>query len=148
MYDGVLVTPRALVLSISAQNHPLPWAVSETDLIATYGGNLIVEEDSDKVICTPVSPDHLPASVKIGDSGVLSTLVCSDQTTTKRAWSITQAKNGGINLIEHNTETNSVNAVTEIDTYTYTLDSGGALVAIKMHANLPPSGFNLDLTSP
>ena len=145
MLNGVLVTPRDLIISLTGGGSSI--TVTGTSNVDTSGNLISVVIQTTGLVCTPVSPDRMPASVKIGDFGILSTLTCSDNTTQERNWRVEDAGNGNIRVVTNGTVKNQSNVVTSVVDVTFTLDGSGNIVAFKTVATQPASGFTLTYQS-
>ena len=144
MLNGVLVTPRDLILNLSGTTSITVTAKSFVD----SSNNLIsINIQPNNITCTPSSPDSLPSSVKVGDFGILSTLVCSDNTTQSRSWRTEAAGNGNINIISNATVKDQFSTVTTVTDVTYTLDTSGNILKFKTVTTLQSNGFTLTYSS-
>jgi hypothetical protein len=97
LLNGVLVTPQDLIINLSGGG--ISVTVTGTNNIDTSGNTISTVIQTTGLTCTPVSPDNIPTTVKIGDFGILSTRVCSDNTTQEGNWRVVDAGNGRINVI-------------------------------------------------
>ncbi|VAW71383.1 hypothetical protein MNBD_GAMMA10-93 [hydrothermal vent metagenome] len=145
MLSGVLVTPRDLLLSLSGGGTSI--AVTATSYVDTSNNLISLVIQTTGVTCTPVSPNNIPSSVKIGDFGILSTLVCDDNTTQESNWRIEDAGNGNIFAITNATAKDQFNAITSVTEVSYTLDSNGNIIAFKTVVTLNASSFTLTYSS-
>jgi len=129
MLGGVLVTPHDILTILNSDN------TSNNNTLTKYidtDGNLISSVlNQTELTCTPVSPDSLPTTVKIGDSGIRSTLTCSDGTTTEHSWRVEDAGNGNANFITSGTKKDHFNTFVSISDVTYTINSSGNILALK-----------------
>jgi len=130
MQNGILVTPRDLLVSLS--NSVTPIIISNTTYLAISGNFISRVNQKTGTTCAPVTPDKYPDFVKIGDSGSLSTLVCDDNTTIERNWRVDDAGNGDINFIDNETVKNKFNVITTTSDEMDTIDGNGNLISTKL----------------
>ncbi len=145
MLGGVLVTPRDLLISLTGGGSSI--TVTGTSNIDTSGNLISVVIQTTGVTCTPVTPDKLPGSVKIGDFGILSTMNCSDNTTQERNWRVEDAGNGKIRVISNVTTKDQFNTIVSVTEVTYTIDNSGNIVSFKTVSTISASGFTLTYQS-
>jgi hypothetical protein len=144
MLDGVLVTPRDLLLSLDGGT---PYVVTATSYVDTSNNLISLVIQTTGVVCTPVSPNNIPSSVKIGDFGILSTLVCDDNTTQESNWRIEDAGNGNILAITNATAKDEFSAIISVAEVSYTLDGNGNIIAFKTVVTIHASNFTLTYSS-
>jgi hypothetical protein len=143
MLEGILVTPRDVILSIT--DGGVTVVVTGTSYV-DIGGNFIsfiIQTTGE--ICVPVTPDQLPDSVMVGDFGILSTLICNDDTMRERNWRVEDAGSGNINLIGNTVTKDLFNTLISFTDTTYTLDDGGNIVAYRGVTTI--GGYTLTLES-
>jgi hypothetical protein len=145
MLGGVLVTPQDLLLSLS--NAEMSLTVTGTTYFDSDKYAISLYRQTDGVTCTPSSPDKLPASVKIGDFGILSSLVCSDNTTQERNWRVEDAGNGNIHLISGTVIRNQFNSLVGTGEATATINAQGNIIAFKVVSTDVIEGFTLTVQS-
>ena len=127
MLNGIYVTPRDVTSDVFI-GFPLT-STRYTDI----NNNLIsVVLQETGFTCTPVSPDTIPSSVMIGDYGTLSTMVCDGNTTTERSWRVEDGGNGTANLITNFSSKDQFNATMSDNATTYTINTSGDILALKM----------------
>jgi hypothetical protein len=131
MYEGVLVTPREDVLHLTNDTgtvniNVIRYIDTTGLLIGTieWAGQ---PQQANKTFI-PVSPDGLPDSVKIGDSGSRSQLIGSDNTTIDSVWNVEGAGNGEIFFIINSTSKDESGVTFSVRTTRYTLDSIGNIL--------------------
>ena len=145
MLGGVLVTPRDLLISLSGGGTST--VVTGTSYVDTSNNLIAVIIQTTGLVCTPVSPDNIPTTVKIGDFGILSTMTCDDNTTQARNWRAEDAGNGNIKIISNATVKDQSNVVISIADVTFTLDSSGNIIAFKTVVTINASNFTLTYSS-
>ena len=143
MLGSILVTPRDLILSISDGGAPV--VVTGTSYVDTDGNLISFSIQTTGEICEPVTPDQLPDSVMVGDFGILSTLVCNDDTTRERNWRVEDSGGGNIHLIGNTVTKNPIIMSISFTDTTYTLDDGGNIVAYRGVTTI--GGYTLTLES-
>lgn len=143
MLAGVLVTPRDLILSVTDGISSV--TITGTSYVDT-SGNLISLQTSG-ISCTPVSPDSPPTTVKIGDFGILSTLICDDNTTQDRSWRVEDGGNGTIRITSNGTTKNQFNNIVSIGDVTYTIDGNGDILSIKIISTDVANNYTLTMQS-
>ena len=145
MLNGVLVTPQDLLISLTGGGSSI--TVTGTSNIDTNGNLISIVIQTTGLTCTPVSPDKMPASVKIGDFAILSTLTCSDNTTQERNWRVEDAGNGNINVISNGTIKDQFNTIVSITDVTITIDGNGNVIAFKTVSTQSASNYTLTYQS-
>lgn len=138
MRNSILVTPVDLLISLAS--------VDET---RTMTGTSYVDQDgylievyAEGVTCVPVSYGKMPATVKVGDFGILPEVVCDDRTTMTQNW---RAESEGVNKIKivmGATKKNLGNAILATTEQSLTLGSDGDILGYKMVAAGVGYSFN------
>ncbi len=145
MLDGVLVTPHDLIISLTGGGDS--FTVTATSNVDTSGNLISIVIQTTGLVCTPVSPDSMPTTVKIGDFGIRSTLVCNDDTTSEGSWRIEDGGNGAIKFISNATVKDQFNTVVSVADVTYTINSDGDIVSFKTVSTVPESNYTLTYQS-
>jgi len=145
MLGGVLVTPRDLLLNLTGGG--VSTVVTATSYVDTSNNLISLVIQTTGVVCTPVSPNNIPSTVKIGDFGILSTLVCDDNTTQETNWRIEDAGNGNILAITNATAKDQFSTITSVADVSYTLDGNGNIIAFKTVVTINASSFTLTYSS-
>jgi len=145
MLNGVLVTPRDLLLNLSGGGTST--VVTATSYVDTSNNIISLVIQTTGVVCTPASPNNIPSTVKIGDFGILSTLVCDDNTTQESNWRIEDAGNGNIFATTNATAKDQFNTITSVAEVSYTLDGNGNIIAFKTVVTINASNFTLTYSS-
>jgi len=145
MLGGVLVTPSDMIFSLTGGGGSV--TVTGTSYVDTSGNLISLYLQTTGMTCTPVSPDSMPLSVKIGDFGILSTFTCSDNTTQERSWRVEDAGNGNIRIISNGTSKDRFNTITDVTDVIFTIDGGGNIIAFKTVTTLFPSNYTLTLNA-
>ena len=145
MLNGVLVTPRDLLISLSGGGTST--VVTGTSYVDTSNNLIAVIIQTTGLVCTPVSPDNIPTTVKIGDFGILSTMTCDDNTTQARNWRAEDAGNGNIKIVSNATVKDQFNVIISVADVTFTLDSSGNIIAFKAVVTINASNFTLTYSS-
>lgn len=145
MYDGILVTPADTLMNISGAGVSI--TATATGYVDTNGYLIAIITQTTGLVCTPVSPDKMPDSVKIGDFGILSTLLCNDSTTQERNWRITDGGNGTILLVNSTVVKNQFSQIVTTTDVTLGVDADGNIISIKSVTTDSPTGFTLTLQS-
>ena len=146
MLNGVLITPHDINLRYQSMEGIT--AVGDLTNNIDSDGNLISEttQDSDWN-CTPVSPDRMPNSVKIGESGVLSTLLCLDDIKIERSWKIEDGFNGKANVVTQRIHKNNANEIiTSIDQI-YSIFDNGDIFSFKYVSKVTQTEGTFELKS-
>jgi hypothetical protein len=146
MLNGILVTPSDLIISLSSDS-TASTTVTTTGYIDTDGNLIELIIQTTGVTCTPVTPDKLPDSIKIGDFGILSTLICSDNTTQERNWRVEDASNGNIRIVSNGTIKNENNTFISTTDITYTIDGNGNIIGFKSVTTLYANNYTLTTES-
>lgn len=145
MLGGVLVTPRDVIYTITGGGTTV--TVTGTGFIDTSGNLVSLESQTTGVTCTPVSPDNLPVSVKIGDFGILSTLICDDNTTQERSWRVEDGSNGTIRIISNATSKDQFSNIIAIADVTYRIDINSNIVSVKLVTTDVAGSYTFTLNS-
>ena len=145
MYGGVLTTPGDIIISLTGGGSSI--TVTSTGYIDSSGNTIAVVVQTTGLICTPVFPDSLPSSFKIGDFGILADLNCDDNTTQSQNWRVEDAGNGNVNLITSATLRDQFNNITVTVDITYTINGSGDIVFIKIVSRDLASNFILSYQS-
>ncbi len=140
--NGVLVTPREYRLSYASVEASVSQENNQVDYRETTSANL-VSMLVDGVSCTSTSAYHMPATVKVGDAGIVSSLSCNNNDTQERNWQTEDAGSGNIRIIFTETTKNPVGTVVKIKYYSYVLDSRGNISALKVSENFPVKNYNI-----
>ena len=145
MLNGVLVTPQEVIISLSDGGNSI--TVTATSYTDTNNFLISVVVQTTGQVCTPVSPDTMPSSVKIGDFGILSTMVCDDNTTQERSWRVVDGGNVTANIVASSITKDQFNNITAVVDVTYTINVSGDLLAFKTLSTSPASNFTLTYQS-
>jgi len=145
MLNGVLVTPQDEILSVTGGGVAIP--VIRTTYIDSSGNLISVETQTKGLTCASITPDKLPESVKIGDSGNLSALTCSHNITEERSWRVEDAGNGNIQVFTNSTAKDLLNSNLEVTDITYTINGNGNIVTLKIVTTDITKGYTLTLQS-
>jgi hypothetical protein len=145
MYNGVLVTPRDLLLNLS--NGSTSTTVTGTSYVDNSNYLLAYTIQTSGLTCTPVSPDKIPTSVMIDDFGILPTLTCNDGTTTISNWRAEDAGNGNIKIVSNETTRDSSNVIKSSGDVIFTINGNGNIIGFKTNVTLSPSNFTLTYSS-
>lgn len=145
MLNGVLVTPQDLIISLTGGGNSV--TVTGTSYADSNGNLISLVIQTTGLTCTPVTPDVIPETVKIGDFGILSALTCSDNTTQERSWRVEDAGNGNIRVISNGTVKNQFGTIVSVTDVTFTIDANGNLVSFKTVSTQSASGFTLTYQS-
>lgn len=141
MYGGNLASPTDLIISLTGGGSTITvTGTSYNDSSTGYLLAVIIQTTG--VTCTPVSPDEIPTLVKIGDFGILSDLICDDNTTQSRNWRIEDGRNGKIKAISAATVRDNFNNLVSMTEVTYIIDGNNAIVGFKTTSELS-SGYIL-----
>jgi len=146
MLNGVLITPH----DINLRYQSMQGITAVGDLTNNFDsdGNLISEttQDSDWN-CIPISPDRMPNSVKIGESGVLSTLLCRDDIKIERSWKIEDGFNGKVNVVSRRIFKNDATEIITITDQTYSIFENGDIFSFKYVSEVTQSEGIFELKS-
>jgi len=145
MLNGALVTPHDLIISLTGGGSS--FTITGTSNVDTSGNLISIVIQTTGLTCTPVSPDSMPISVKIGDFGILSTLTCDDNTTQERNWRIEDAGNGNIRVVTNGTIKDQFTAIISVTDVTFTLDGNGNIIAFKTASTQSATNFTLTYES-
>ena len=145
MLNGVLVTPHEAIISLTGGGNSM--TVTATSYTDTNNFLISVVVQTTGLVCTPVSPDTIPSSVKIGDFGILSTMVCDDNTTQERSWRVEDGGNGTAKLVSSGVIKDQFNTITTAVDVTHTINVAGDILAFKTVSKLLASNFTLTYQS-
>ena len=145
MLNGVLVTPHDAIISLTGGGNSITVTSTSYTDINNYLISVVVQTTG--LVCTPVSPDTIPSSVKIGDFGILSTMVCDDNTTQERSWRVEDGGNGTAKLVSSGIIKDQFNTVTTVVDVTFTINVGGDILAFKTVSTLSAANFTLTYQS-
>lgn len=130
MFAGVLVTPRDSIINLTSEGSSV--TITNTSYSDSNGNLVGAEFQTFGVECTALSVGLTPNSVKIGDFGVMSTLICSDNSTVEHQWVVYDAKNGKIDVVTTVAFSNQSEPL-KLVTYTaYTLNGSSDLIRIRV----------------
>ncbi len=87
------------------------------------------------------------AWLKVGDFGILSTLVCDNNTTTERSWRVEGAGTGTIRIISSTANKDQFNSVIDFGDVESTIDSDGNIVSLKLVTTITASNYTLTMVS-
>jgi hypothetical protein len=151
MLEGVLVTPREVYIELVGGG--IRDSTTTLSYIDTAGLLIAFASPSSSpqpsgLICTPVSPDAFPEEVRVGDSGVLSTLTCNNNTTITREWSTGYRGPGRIHLQISSEAKSYLGETISSDDVVYMLDSSGTIIGFAGIAYSQPTGFWLKYRDP
>lgn len=153
--DEERVTPQRSILSLTAEN-------GRTKLHFVFSGSviryikadkslLILRRDRDTgvtVTCTGTTNVIMPITVKIGDSGSNSTLVCSNNETITSVWIVEDAFDGKVRIaVTSMTRNSSTSKVISTGIEKYTLNSNGDIVALSFSLTILEFGYMLSMHS-
>ncbi|MEA1988224.1 MAG: hypothetical protein U9N57_03300 [Pseudomonadota bacterium] len=145
MFNGVLAIPRDLLLNLSGGGIDI--TVTGTSFVDSSNNNLLqLVIQTTGLTCVPSSPDTIPSTVKAGDFGILSTLVCDDGTTQEINWRV-EDSNGNANVITNSTLKDQFNATVSVTNVTYTIDTNGNIIKFKTQSTIQDTGFTLTYSS-
>lgn len=145
MLGGILVTPRDSLFNITGGGLSITTtSTGYTDSSGLFVG-LVVQTTG--LACAPVSPDKFPSSVKIGDFGVRSTLICNDNTTWEGNWRVEDAGNGEVDFVTSITKKDQFNTILQIADGAYRLDGAGQIVGFTSSSTLLASAVTVRLES-
>lgn len=132
--QGVLVTPSDITISITNNMSNQITRKTTTYFIDTSGYlilSVVTNGNSGRSECRPASPGKLPLTVKVGDTGTMSTLTCADGSNFIFSWRVTDAGNGTISYAITSNEKNARNMPTSLSVDTFTINQGGNIVSMK-----------------
>lgn len=145
LLNGILVTPQDSIISVTGGGKSL--TVTGTSNIDINGNLISVVIQTTGLTCTPISPDMIPTSIKIGDFGILSTMVCNDNTTQERNWRVQDAGNSTINLISNETIKNQFNTIISVSEASYIIDGNGNMLSFKAFSTQSSNNFTITYQS-
>lgn len=126
MGGSTLVTPQDYTLTVTV---PGPFGGDVTTTDTGYfldDGSLVSFSEVD---CLLVMPVTMPASVKVGDTGLIDPITCGSKVLASN-WEVQDAGNGDIRVIETRTNTNASTSVLFSTTViTFTLNSAGDILS-------------------
>jgi hypothetical protein len=129
LLGGILVTPQDELLNLNVDGIAI--SVTGTSYIEENGYLVLLTIQTTGVTCTPSSPIAFPDFVKVGDFGILPSLICDDNTTQETNWRVEDGKNGNILLVTSSVIKDQFNSKISTTEITYTIDSNGNLIAFK-----------------
>ena len=139
MRDGVLVTPRDIVIVLSAGG--ITVSLTGTSYIDENGNLTSIVVHNNGTICTPASPDKVPGNVEIGDSGVRSTLTCSNNTTNETNWNTKAGGNNEIRFISTSLIKDQLGEIVSANIVSFNLDSSGNIVSFNANSTHSASNY-------
>ncbi len=145
MLDGLLVTPHESLLNLAGGGTSI--TSTATSYVDSSGLLVSMFVRLSGVTCTSVSPDRMPDSVKIGDFGTRSTLVCDDDTTIEANWRVEDGRNGTIELVTASVTKNIYSEIIFNSEVIYTIDSAGDLRKAVLSQEDFVSGYSMTLSS-
>lgn len=145
MLNGVLTTPQDEILSVTGGGMAIP--LIRTTYVDTSGNLIYIENQTKGQTCSSISPDKLPGSVRIGDSGTLSILTCSHNITQERSWRVEDAGNGNILVVTNSTTKDQLSMDLEVTDITYTINGNGSIVTLKIVTTDITKDYTLTLQS-
>lgn len=145
LLNGLLVTPQDSLLTLSGGN--LSVTITSTSYLDEIGNLISLSSQTSGLTCTPASPDRLPDIVRVGDFGILSALICTDNITLERSWRVESAGAGMVNVIVNGTEKDSRNRIVSITDSTTTIDTSGNVVRLKGVSTVLDNRFTLTYES-
>ena len=145
MYGGILARPSDVLISLKGGGSTI--TVTGTSYIDSSSSNLLaVIVQSIGLTCIPVSPDVIPTLVKIGDFGILSDLICDDNTIQSRNWRIEDGRNGNINAISAVSVRDNFNNHVSTTEVAYKINGNNVVVGFETVSELS-NGFRLTYQS-
>jgi hypothetical protein len=142
--EGVLVTPRETAITLT--NEFNSDTLRETSYFDDSG--FLVSRETPSLACTVSSSDKLPASVSVGDSGLLSSLTCNNNSIIQTSnWDVLDAGEGDIALVISITSKDRFDVTVSTETTTFTLDASGVIVSFKSVITQTASGYELTVQS-
>jgi hypothetical protein len=141
--EGVLVTPRETAITLT--NGVNSGTLRETSYFDDSG--FLVYREAPPLVCTVSSPNKLPASVSVGDSGLLSSLTCNNSSIQTSNWDVLDAGEGDIALVISTTSKDQFDVTVSTETTTFTLDAGGVIVSFKSVLTQTASGYERTVQS-
>jgi hypothetical protein len=143
MLDGVSVIPQDFIISFSGGKTSMTFTGTR---YVDLNGNLIsVVSQTTGQTCTPEAPDDIPATVKIGDFGILPALECSNNTTHERNWRVEDAGNGNIYFISNATTKNQFNTIVLVTDVISKINGNGEILSFKVVVNEPTKNYMITL---
>lgn len=137
MLSGVLVTPSKVTTILI--NGGSTTSFSNTVYIDTSGYELS-SLNSEGVTCAPAILEISPLLVKVGDTGIFSTLSCSDNTSYNVSWKVEDAGDNTILYIETGAYKDQASTITANYESTYNIDTKGNIVSFKSVTTTVNSG--------
>lgn len=147
MLGGVLVTPSDALISLTS-NTGFSVTVTATSNVDASGNLISTVVQTIGQECVSVSPDHMPATAKIGDFGILSTMVCNDGTTQESNWRAEDAGNGNLKVVTSVTVRDQFNATVSISDVSMTINPAGTILGFKTVSNQLETGYMITYQSP
>ena len=144
------------VNGIDATHITLDLSLTETNSNAVVAGtqDLYFEADyvpvlqvsnPDNIQYMPTSVVAIPSSASVGDSGAMATYALSTGEIEVDTWSLDPGVNGRATLTFHVTIRDATNAITDQETYAFTIDEAGTVYALALTLN-DSSGLVLTLS--
>ncbi|CAA0106810.1 Uncharacterised protein [BD1-7 clade bacterium] len=131
MYESIDVIRQ--IVTVSLGFHGTVKTSSYTRYIGTTGHLIAQYYPATDVTCQPVMPDKFPDIVKLGDSGVLSTLMCSDGTSYRSEWTVTDGGSGNIALTVSAQQISTSETTLNTGDEVYIINLEGKVVGFEMH---------------
>lgn len=145
MLGGILVSPQDA--KINLRNSSKSISVTSTSYIDSDQYLISVVVQNGALTCTPASSISNQSTVKIGDSGALSTLTCDDNTTHISTWKIADGGNGAIKYVTNTTVENQSGDIISTSEITYTISEFENIVAFKTATTINNPNFSLTYQS-
>jgi len=146
MFQGVLVTPTDILLD--AVNDTTNKSESfKTTNYTDINGNFISSVNLDGIICTPDSLEKLPLIVTVGDTGIMPTVRCTDNSVYITSWKVTDVGNGTI-MYEVTNDEQDINGTPQFRSVdTFNIEQNGIIISIKFVQETLSTGYTITLES-
>ncbi|MFV1985086.1 MAG: hypothetical protein ACC657_16175 [Thiohalomonadales bacterium] len=146
MLQGILVTPTDILLD--AVSNTLNQSQSfKTTNYTDINRNFISSVNLDGIICTPDSLGKLPLIGKVGDTGIMPTVRCSDNSVYITSWKVTDAGNGTI-IYEVTNDEQDINGTPQFRSVdTFNIEQNGIIISIKFVQEKFSNGYIITLES-
>ncbi len=144
--NGVTVTPHDMKLNLSILGGGVS-SITVTSYIDDSENVLSMSIQNSDITCTSSSSINLPASVDIGDVGVISAFTCDNNKTSLASWKVDDAGDGKIDVVDTVIVKDVDGVIFSDSDVIFTLDANGNIIASRLVIRIAGGGLSLTLDS-